>query len=69
MGDSADSSAPSAINGHVLMLEGCTLLENDVLGSGWIKKVHRGSEVTELRRPSKNSKLSRKKIFWVKFCL
>ena len=69
MGGSAKSSACFGQQWHVLMPKGCTLLQNDVLGSEGTKKVHRSPEVTELGLPSKNSKLPRKKIFWVKFCL
>ena len=43
--------------------------QNDVLAFGAIKKVHRGSEVTELDHPANIEDQTRKKIFLVKVCL
>ena len=50
-------------------VKGAISLQIDVLGSEWIKKVHRGSEVTELDHPANIEDQTRKKIFLVKFCL
>ena len=54
---------------HCSVVKGHTLLQNDVLASEVIEKVHRAPEVTERRHPSKNEDQTRKKIFWTKFCL
>ena len=45
-----------------LSSKGDTLLQNDVLASEAMKKVHRAPEVTEKRHPSKNEDQTRKKI-------
>ena len=68
MDDSDDIRVDSDING-LFCRRRDTLLQNDVLASEAMKKVHAGPEVTERRHPSKNEDQTRKKIFWTKFCL
>jgi len=57
------------VNCIALSSKGHTHLQNDVLASEVIEKVHRAPEVTEKRHPSKNEDQTRKKIFCAKFCL
>ena len=45
------------------------ILQNECLASEEMKKVHRGSEVTELDHPATIEDQTRKKLFLVKICL